>query len=193
MTGSAEQPVIAFETAEGWEAWLAKNHAESNGIWLRFFKKGTGIASINYAEALDEALCYGWIDGQGKSHDEQSYIQKFTPRRPRSVWSKRNTEHIRRLTNAGRMKPAGLAEVEAAKKDGRWARAYAPPSAATLPDDFVRELNKNKKAKAFFETLNKRNTYPITFRLENARKPETRERRLREILAMLERGEKFYP
>jgi len=186
-------PVIAFESPQAWRRWLAPHHADSNGIWMRIFKKGSGVPSINYAQALDEALCYGWIDGQKRIFDEESWVQKFTPRRARSGWSKRNTEHAERLINAGEMKAAGLAEVEAAKRDGRWDRAYSSPGAATLPEDFLRELNKNGKAKAFFETLNKRNTYPITYRLQTAKKAETRERRLREILAMLERGEKFHP
>ncbi len=160
---------------------------------MRIFKKGAKSKSIDYAEALDIALCYGWIDGQKKTYDEQSWLQKFTPRRAGSVWSKINTEHVERLTAAGRMTPLGLAQVEAAKRDGRWDRAYASPSAAELPEDFLAELNKRPKAKAFFDTLNKRNTFPVAYRLKSAKKPETRQRRMQAILAMLERGEKFYP
>jgi uncharacterized protein YdeI (YjbR/CyaY-like superfamily) len=186
-------PVIAFESAQAWRKWLAAHYADSHGIWMRISKKGSEAPSIKYDEALDEALCYGWIDGQKRVFDGESWIQKFTPRRARSGWSKRNTEHAERLVQAGRMEAAGLAEMKAAKQDGRWDRAYSSPRAATLPEDFLRELNKNGKAKAFYETLNKRNTYPIVYRLETARKPETRERRLKEILAMLERGEKFHP
>jgi uncharacterized protein YdeI (YjbR/CyaY-like superfamily) len=187
-----ELPIITFESPEAWENWLAENHARPNGVWLRLFKKYTGKPTISYEEALDVALCFGWIDGQGRGYDEQSHLQKFTPRRPRSVWSKLNTQRVERLIREGRMRPAGLAQVEEAKRDGRWERAYAPPSAAEIPEDFLAELNKRPNARAFFDTLNKRNTYPIAYRLHNAKKPETRKRRMGEILAMLERGEKFY-
>jgi uncharacterized protein YdeI (YjbR/CyaY-like superfamily) len=187
-----ELPIITFESPEAWENWLAENHARPNGVWLRLFKKYTGKPTISYEEALDVALCFGWIDGQGRGYDEQSHLQKFTPRRPRSVWSKLNTQRVERLIREGRMRPAGLAQVEEAKRDGRWERAYAPPSAAEIPEDFLAELNKRPHARAFFDTLNKRNTYPIAYRLHNAKKPETRKRRMGEILAMLERGEKFY-
>lgn len=193
MSSASDQETIAFESTEAWEEWLAADHDESNGIWMRISKKSANARTITYAEALDGALCYGWIDGQKKSRDEQSWIQRFTPRRARSGWSKINTEHVARLTAAGRMKAAGMAQVEAAKRDGRWDRAYASPSAAAPPEDFLTELNKSKKAKAFFATLNKANIYPISYRLQTAKKPETREKRLREILAMLERGEKFHP
>ncbi len=188
-----ELPVISFESLDQWERWLADNHASSRGIWMRISKKHTTMASIDYAQALDGALCYGWIDGQKRRYDENSWLQKFTPRRARSGWSKVNTGHVERLTEAGRMQPAGLAQVEAAKRDGRWERAYPPPSTATLPEGFLRELNKNKRAKAFFQTLNKTNTFAIAYRLTNAKKPETRERRTQELLAMLDRGEKLYP
>ncbi len=157
------------------------------------FKKGSGKAGITYDEALDVALCYGWIDSQGKGIDDVSYAQRFTPRRARSVWSKRNTEHIERLTKAGRMRPAGLKAVEAAKRDGRWQRAYDSPSAATAPHDFLKALAKNKRAESFYTTLNRRNTYAIAYRLQNAKKPETREKRIKAIIAMLAKGEKFYP
>jgi uncharacterized protein YdeI (YjbR/CyaY-like superfamily) len=188
-----ENPILSCASAQKWERWLAKNHTKLNGIWLRIFKKGSGKVSVTYAEALDSALCYGWIDGQKKSHDDLSWLQKFTPRRPKGPWSKINTQHVGRLTNACRMKPAGLAAVEAAKRDGRWKRAYDSPSAATVPKDFQLELGKNKVAKAFFATLNKTNTYAITYRLQNAKKPETREKRMKAILAMLEKGERFHP
>lgn len=184
--------VIPFESAGQWQEWLAENHATSNGIWLRIFKKGSGQQTITYDEALDEALCYGWIDGQGKGYDEKSYLQKFTPRRKRSSWSKRNTEHVERLMNEGRMKPAGLAEVEAAQADGRWAKAYDSPANMQVPDDFLLELSKMPEALAFFQSLNKTNTYAIAYRLQTAKKPETRERRMKAILEMLARGEKLY-
>jgi len=190
---TSDLPVIAFESADDWEKWLGENHPRSSGIWMRIFKKAANAASITHAEALDVALCYGWIDGWKKRYDERSWLQKFTPRGTRGIWSKVNTENVQRLTEAGRMKPAGLAQVEVAKRDGRWDSAYDPPSRATIPEDFLNELNKNKKAKAFFQTLNKRNTFPIAYRLRSAKRPETRQRRMREILDMLARGEKFYP
>lgn len=152
------------------------------------YKKGTGIASVTYDQALDVALCYGWVDGQLKSYDAESYIQKFTPRRTRSNWSKRNTEHVARLIKSGEMRAAGLREVEAAKADGRWAAAYDAPSQATLPQDFLRELKKDATAYAYFKTLSKANVYAIAYRLQTAKKPETRERRMKQILLMLADG-----
>lgn len=183
---------ISFKTAKAWAGWLAKNHSKANGIWLRFFKKNSGIASISHSEALDEALCYGWIDGQANKFDENSWLQKFTPRRPKSIWSKRNIEHTRRLIEAGKMKPSGLQEIERAKMDGRWEKAYDSPAAMQVPEDFLKELSKNKKAKAFFETLNKTNIYSITWRLQTARKKETREKRMKTIIEMLLKGKKFH-
>ena len=147
---------------------------------------------MTYAEALDEALCYGWIDGQLDKYDEKSWLRKFTPRRPKSVWSKRNIAHIDRMTRAGKMKSAGRKEVEAAKADGRWKRAYDSPSAMQIPADFLKALSQDKKAKAFFATLNKANTYAIAWRLQTAKRPETRAKRLQAILAKLKKGEKFH-
>jgi uncharacterized protein YdeI (YjbR/CyaY-like superfamily) len=184
--------IQAFESQKDWQRWLAKNYSKSNGIWLRFFKKDSGVKSIRYDEALDEALCYGWIDGQLKKYDEKSYIQKFTPRRPKSIWSKRNREHVARLISLGKMREAGLKEIEAAKADGRWEQAYDSPSAMKVPEDFMKELSKNKKAKMFFESLNKANTYAILWRLQTAKKPETREKRMKAILEMLKEGKKFH-
>lgn len=186
-------PIVRFKSPADYRSWLAKNHAQSDGIWLRIYKKGAGEASVTYAEALDQSLCYGWIDGQKRPCDETSWLQKFTPRRPKSGWSKVNTQHAERLIKSGRMAPAGLKAIEAAKVDGRWKAAYDSPGNATPPDDFLRELSKNKRAEAFFETLNKRNTYAIVYRLQTARKPETRAKRMKLILAMLVRGEKFHP
>jgi uncharacterized protein YdeI (YjbR/CyaY-like superfamily) len=185
-------PVISFTSPAEWNAWLTENYARLNGVWLRIFKKDSGHKTISYAEALDEALCHGWIDGQKKSHDAASWLQKFTPRRPKSVWSKINTGHVARLHKLKKMKSAGLAAVEAAKNDGRWAAAYDSPGNAAIPNDFLNQLGKNKKAKAFFETLNKTNLYSIAWRLQTAKKPETRERRMKAILAMLAKGEKFH-
>ena len=192
MKNTTDLPVITLKSQEEWELWLVDNHASSTGLWLRFFKKASGKKSLTYAEAVEEALCYGWIDGQSKSYDSESWLQKFTPRRARSIWSKINIQRIERLIEAGKMKPAGLQQVEAAKLDGRWERAYDSPSSATVPDDFLQELAKDEKARAFFETLNKANTYAIVWRLQTAKKPETREKRLKAILEMLAKGEKFH-
>lgn len=191
-TSKKELPVIAFKSQKEWERWLDRNHSKPDGVWVQFFKKDSGIKALVYAEALDGALCYGWIDGQSKSYDEKSWIQKFTQRRSRSIWSKRNRENIERLIKAGKMKPAGLKEVEAAKADGRWERAYESPGSMEVPADFKKKLSKYKKAKTFFETLNKTNKYAIAWRLETAKKPETRERRMKVILEMLKKGQKIH-
>lgn len=188
----ADYPVKAFRDAAAFREWLAENHARAAGVWLRFFKKDSGKKTVTYAEALDQALCFGWIDGQVKKFDEASWIQKFTPRRTRSVWSKRNVEHTERLIAAGLMQPAGLAAIEAAKGDGRWEAAYDSPSKAAVPADFLEELAKHKKAHAFFKALNRANVYAIAYRLQTAKKAETRQRRMKQILEMLKRGEKFH-
>src|ERR1700676_5231205 len=164
--------ILTFKSPSAFRNWLEKNHAATEGIWLRVFKKDSREQSITYGEALDQALCYGWIDGQKKAYDDHSWLQKFTPRRPKSGWSKMNTRHAERLIESEKMAPAGLKEVEAAKRDGRWKAAY--------------------EAKAFFETLNKTNLYSIAYRLQTAKKPETREKRMKAIIAMLARGEKFH-
>jgi len=184
--------IIPFASVQEWEQWLEHNHTVSNGIWLRFYKKASGIASVYYDGALDVALCYGWIDGQLKKYDDLSYIQRFTPRRPRSIWSKRNIEHIARLTSAGRMKAAGLKEAEAAKADGRWDVAYDSQSNITVPADFLKELRKNNVAFAFYESLNKANKYAIAWRIQTAKRPETREKRMKDILEMLAHEVKFH-
>lgn len=192
MATPKELPELFFETQQQWEKWLDKHHTQEDGVWLRMYKKDSKIPSINYAQALEEALCYGWIDGMSKSVDATSFIQKFTPRRSKSIWSERNTKHIARLTAEGKMKPAGILQVELAKADGRWEKAYATQSEATIPDDFMAALKKNKKATAFFETLNKQNKFAIYFRLQNAKKPETRAKRIVDFVAKLERHEKFH-
>jgi uncharacterized protein YdeI (YjbR/CyaY-like superfamily) len=184
--------ILSLSSTSEWEAWLKLNHARSNGICLRLQKKGLTEKSLTYAEALDVALCYGWIDGQKSRHDESSWLQKFTPRRPRSSWSKKNIENVERLIQAGKMKSAGLAEVEAAKKDGRWKAAYDSPRNATIPEDFLKALRKNKKAEAFFKSLNKTNLYSIAYRLQTAKTAETREKRMNAILKMMANGEKFH-
>jgi len=185
-------PVRFFKSAKQWEAWLAENHSNSKGIWLRFYKKTSRIETIVYAEALDEALCYGWIDGQARSFDAKSFLQRFTPRRKSSVWSKRNQEHVARLIKLKKMKPTGFAAIELAKTNGQWDKAYHSPSKAVIPKDFLRELAKDQKAKKFFDTLTKANTYSIYYRLNSAKKLETRKRRMKAILDMLKKGQKFY-
>jgi uncharacterized protein YdeI (YjbR/CyaY-like superfamily) len=182
-----------FASAEKFRAWLDRNHHRVEGLWLRYFKKGSGKKSITYAEALDQALCFGWIDGQVKPFDADSWLQRFTPRRARSKWSWRNTQYVERLTAAGLMQPGGLATVEAAKADGRWAAAYPSPRQAEPPEDFLIELRKNPRAFAYFQTLNRANIYAIVYRLQPTAKPETRTRRLALILKMLGEGKAFHP
>jgi uncharacterized protein YdeI (YjbR/CyaY-like superfamily) len=182
----------SFKTPKAWRTWLTKHHAKPEGIWLRFFKKASAVKSITYAEALDEALCFGWIDGQAKPFDAESWVQRFTPRRSRSLWSKRNREHVARLIKEKRMTAAGLKEIERAKEDGRWEGAYDSPKNMQVPADFLRELKKDKKAYAFFQTLNKANTYAIAWRLQTAKKPETRERRMQALLEMLGLGKRLH-
>ena len=184
--------VIAFKNPEDWNGWLSEHHSISNGIWIRLFKKDSGMKSLTHDGALDEALCYGWIDGQAKKYDEKSWIQKFTPRRAGSIWSKRNINRVEALIKAGRMKASGLEEINEAKKDGRWEKAYDSPSNMKIPGDFLKELSKDKKALKFFESLNKTNKYTIVWRLQTAKKPETRSNRMNKILDMLSKGEKFY-
>lgn len=190
---AAEKLVIKlFASPRAWETWLAKHHEQPEGIWLRMYKKDVKKKSVNYDQALDIALCYGWIDGQSRRFDEESWIQKFVHRRPRSLWSERNTGIALRLIKEKKMKPPGLKEIEAAKKDGRWQHAYSSSSKMEMPKDFLKELAKNKKAKKFFDTLNRANTYAIAFRLQTAKKPETRERRMKAILAMLAKEQRLY-
>jgi uncharacterized protein YdeI (YjbR/CyaY-like superfamily) len=192
MTQSKNAPIHTFSTVKAWRAWLTKNHKKPEGICLRFYKKASGKKSITHGEALDEALCFGWIDGRADKYDNESWVQKFTPRRPRSVWSKRNREHVARLIGEKRMTPAGLKEVEAAKQDGRWSAAYDSPKNMEVPADFIRELKKDEKGYEFFKTLNKANTYAIAWRLQTAKKPETREKRMKALLEMLAQGKKLH-
>jgi uncharacterized protein YdeI (YjbR/CyaY-like superfamily) len=192
MSRSTAPRPVAFESAREAERWFERNHAKSRGIWVRFFKKDSGVPSATYQKTLDCALCFGWIDGQLRKHDDASWLRKFTPRRSKSTWSKKNTEHAERLIRSGRMRPAGLREIEAARKDGRWKAAYDPPSAMHLPAAFLKRLQRNRRAKAFFESLNRANLYAIAWRLQTAKTPETREKRLNDIVAMLSRGQKFH-
>jgi uncharacterized protein YdeI (YjbR/CyaY-like superfamily) len=184
--------VAEFKSVSQWDKWLYKNHSKSKGIWIRFFKKALGVSSVSTSDALDVALCYGWITGQAKPYDEKSWLGRFVPRRPKSIWSKINTRRAEKLIRQGRMKPAGLKQVREAKRDGRWDRAYSPPSTANLPDDFTSALEKNKDAKAFFKTLNRANVYSVVFRLENAKNKESRREKIRQMIKMFEKGEKFH-
>ena len=184
--------ILSFVTQDHFESWMEENNTLTEGIWVRFYKKDSVTRSINYDEALDIALCYGWIDGLVKKFDELSYIRKFTPRRSKSMWSNRNKEHVSRLEKENRMKPSGIREVENAKNDGRWEKAYDSPGKMIVPDDFILELSKNKKAFEFYETLNKANKYAIGWRLQTAKNIETRDKRIKEILNMMDNGEKFH-
>lgn len=187
-----ELPIILFDDQAAWAAWLDEHHADSPGVWMRVAKKGAPYASVSYAEALDVALCYGWIDSQKKTFDEHSFLQKFGPRGARSIWSKVNREKIHALTEVGRIKPAGIQAVESAKADGRWDAAYDPASTATVPDDLQAALDANRKAKEFFATLNSANRYAVLFRVQTAKKPETRAKRIATLVEMLERNEKIH-
>ncbi|MDP4239302.1 MAG: YdeI/OmpD-associated family protein [Bacteroidota bacterium] len=191
-SGKVDLEIISFVSQKEFEKWQEHNHHIITGIWIRFYKKNSGITSITYDEALDVALCYGWIDGQLKKYDELSYLQKFTPRRPRSMWSKRNKDHVIRLEKEGKMKPSGINEVENARRDGRWDKAYDSPGKMEVPEDFIRELSKNRKAFGFFESLDKTNRYSIGWRLQTAKNAEIREKRMKEIINMMEKEEKFH-
>ena len=193
MSAKPELLILPFASREAWEAWLEEEHAASEGLWLKIAKKGSGIESVSYAEALEAALCYGWIDGQKASFDDSYWLQRFTPRRARSKWSKVNRRKATELIERGEMKPAGLREVERAKADGRWDAAYEPQSAATVPEDLRLELERNEGARKFFETLNSTNRYAILHRIQDAKKPETRARRIAKYVAMLAEGKKLYP
>jgi len=190
---SPELQTLAPQHAQAWWDWLAAQHTTSPGVWLKLNKKASGAVNLSYAEALDAALAWGWIDGQKASLDEAAWLQKFSPRRPRSIWSKINREKIQALIDAGKLQPAGLAVVDAAKQDGRWDAAYDPPSRATVPDDFRSAIDASPAAAAFFPTLDATNRYALLHRVHTAKKPETRARRIREFVAMLARRDKLYP
>jgi uncharacterized protein YdeI (YjbR/CyaY-like superfamily) len=185
-------PILLFATPPDLEAWLEENHASSAGLWLKIAKKGSGVESVSYVQALELALCFGWIDSQKRGFDEKHFLQRFTPRRPRGKWSLINREKAEGLIASGAMRPTGLAEVDAAKADGRWEAAYAGQRTAEVPEDLQRELDRSEGAREFFATLDSANRYAILYRLQEAKKPETRERRLRKFVAMLERGEKIH-
>lgn len=184
--------VLQFTLPSEWDAWLADNHSTAPEAWLRLAKKGAEAVTLSRADALEVALFYGWIDGQAASQDQQYWLQRFTPRTKRSKWSKINCEAAEALIRSGKMKPAGLAAVEAAKADGRWGAAYAPPSTIEVPADLLRRLEESPKAEAFFTSLSSQNRYAILYRIQDAKRPETRERRIRKFVAMLERGETIY-
>ncbi len=187
-----DDPIIHAKDAKAFEAWLEKNHDKLDGIWLGLAKKGGTKTSVSYVEAVEVALCWGWIDGQKKKLDDDYSLQRFTPRRPRSMWSKVNVDRVAALTKAGRMQPSGQAEVDKAKADGRWDRAYDPQSTMTVPPDLEAIFKRNKLAATNFESLNRSNKFAILFRINDAKKPETRVARIEKYVAMLERGEKLY-
>jgi uncharacterized protein YdeI (YjbR/CyaY-like superfamily) len=189
---AADYPIIAFKDASAFAEWLEGNHPSSDGIWIRMGKKGSGIASLSYAEAVEVALCYGWIDGQSKSGDASEYLQKFTPRRKGSIWSKINRDRALALIDSGRMRPSGLAAIEAAKANGRWEAAYTT-SGDEPPADWQAALAGSRRARKAWANLDSRNRTAIVFRIQTAKRPETRARRVAEFLEMLKRGEKIYP
>ncbi len=187
----ADLPVKRFATRGAWSRWL-EAHGDAPGLWLKIAKKGSGATSISYAQALDEALCHGWIDGMKRGLDERFFLQRFTPRRPKSLWSEVNVGKVEALVAAGRMRPRGLREVEAAKRDGRWAAAYASASRMEVPEELSRALQDDAKARAFFEGLDRTNRYAFCWRVQTARKPETRVARAAKFTAMMARGEKLH-
>jgi len=185
--------IVLFAEQKDWTAWLDANHTASDGVWLRLAKKGSGIQSVSYAEALEAALCYGWIDAQKKGESEQAWLQRFTPRRSKSIWSKVNREKAAALIKVGRMQPAGIEQVERAKKDGRWDAAYDSPGSAEVPEDLQAALDRNARAKAFFATLDRANRYAILWRIQTVKKADTRARRIRQFVEMLAKHEKIHP
>src|ERR1700730_2699356 len=193
MKNANDLPILPFETWQDWEEWLKERHADSNGVWLKIAKKESRLPTVTYAEALDSALCYGWIDGQKAAFDERYWLQKFTPRRPKSGWSKVNCDKVAALMAQGRMQPAGIRQVELAKADGRWDLAYDSQSKITIPEDFQSELDRNQEAQAFFSTLNSVNRYAVLHRIQIAKKPETRSALIQKYIEMLSNHQKLYP
>jgi len=190
---ASELPVLFFDGQHSFEDWLEENHEASSGSWLQIAKKHSGVVSVSYNDALESALCYGWIDSQKGKFDETMWIQRFTPRSAKSIWSKVNKDKAELLIANGRMRPSGLKAIEVAKQNGQWDKAYESQSVATIPEDFSIELDRNIKAKAFYETLDSQNKYAILFRIHNVKKQETREKRIQQFIMMLEKGEKIYP
>ena len=191
-SNSTDLLMMQFKRQEDWTTWLDQHHASSTGVWLKLAKTSSEIASVSYAEALDVALCYGWIDGQKKSYDETTWLQKFTPRGERSIWSRINREKAQELIRNGQMKPAGLQAIQRAQQNGRWEAAYDSPSRASVPSDLQAALDENAEAKAFFVTLNSQNRYAILHRIQTAKKVETRAARIEQFIRMLEKHEKLY-
>ncbi len=189
----AEEPVKLFKNRSAWTAWLQGHHRNATGIWLRLAKKGSGLQSVSYSEALESALCYGWIDGQKKPENDKTWLQRFVPRSDKSIWSKINREKAEALIKNGRMTAAGGIAIERAKANGRWTAAYDSPSRSTVPEDFQAALDANRRANSFFQTLDRANRYAILFRIQTVKKAETRERKIKEFIAMLERKEKIHP
>jgi uncharacterized protein YdeI (YjbR/CyaY-like superfamily) len=190
---AADLPTLVSKNQKAWATWLDRNHGKSAGVWLRMAKKSSGLPSVSHGEALEVALCYGWIDGQARGTDENTWVQKFTPRGKKSTWSKINRQKALALIEAGQMKPAGLEEIERAKKDGRWEAAYDSPRNAAVPDDLQAALDGNARAKAFFATLNGQNRYAVLFRIQTAKKAETRARKIQQFVEMLAKGERLHP
>ena len=184
--------VLLFATQPDWRAWLEENHTQPGGLWLKHAKKSSRKTSISYQEALEEALCFGWIDSQKQAYDEDYFLQKFTPRGSKSIWSKINVAKAEELIKSGKIQPAGLEAVSKAKQDGRWDAAYDSQSSSKIPEDFQAALNDNPKAKHFFETLNKASIYGFIWRIQTAKKPETRKARIEKFIEMLSRGEKLH-
>lgn len=185
-------PVISFESEKEFDTWLSLHHTEESGFWLRYFKKGSNQLTITHSQAVDVALCWGWIDGLSNKYDELSYLVRFTPRRPKSIWSKVNVARVEQLMKSGMMQPSGIIQVEKAKKDGRWDNAYQPASKMEVPPDFIALIKKDPELDQFYQTLNKANVYAIGFRLSTVRDPEKRAAKMNQILAMLKKKEKFY-
>jgi uncharacterized protein YdeI (YjbR/CyaY-like superfamily) len=192
VSTKSDLPILQFDDQPSWREWLVRNDTDSDGVWLKLAKKGSGVTTVTYGEALEEALCHGWIDGQVSRHDESFYLQRFTPRRPRSKWSANNRDKVERLTAEGRMRPAGLKAVEAAKADGRWDAAYPAQSEATVPDDLQQALDQNPEARALLNTLSSQNRYAFLFRLHHVKRPETRAKRIAEYIAMLAEHRTFH-
>jgi uncharacterized protein YdeI (YjbR/CyaY-like superfamily) len=190
---SGDTAILSFRTTRAWSSWLEKNHASSSGIWLKIARKGSAVKSISYDEALEGALCYGWIDGQKKGYNDEAWLQRFTPRGPRSIWSKVNREKAQALIDAGRMRPAGLQAVERARANGQWDAAYDSQKNIEVPEDLRKELDRRPAAMKFFQSLNSINRYAILHRIQTAKKPDTRLKRIKQYVEMLEKGEKIYP
>jgi uncharacterized protein YdeI (YjbR/CyaY-like superfamily) len=192
MPAKDKLPVVQFTDAAVWERWLEQHAEDSDGVWLKIAKKATGLPTVTHAEALEAALCFGWIDGQRAGHDERFFLQRFTPRKARSKWSQINREKAQELIEQGRMRSPGMRQVQAAQADGRWEAAYEPQSRASVPDDLQRALDRNPQARAFFETLRGQNRYAVIYRVQDAKRPETRARRIATFVEMLGEGKTLY-